>query len=104
MAKETFKQIFDRMSAQKSEIQKKHTALLNDRYDLSNKPSKTVKMFKGKPIQEGVRAKLPSGIIWERLSMMTPEEIKTKNLFPKGLLPLPHPNHPEGACFSLSII
>ena len=27
---------------------------------------------------------------------MSPEEIKEKGLFPKGFLPLPHPNHPEG--------
>ena len=27
---------------------------------------------------------------------MSPDEIKDKGLFPKGFLPLPHPNHPEG--------
>jgi cytochrome c peroxidase len=27
---------------------------------------------------------------------MSPEEIRDKNLFPKGFYPLPHPNHPEG--------
>ena len=27
---------------------------------------------------------------------MSPEEIKAKGLWPKGFLPLPHPNHPEG--------
>ncbi len=27
---------------------------------------------------------------------MTPEEIREKDAFPAGFLPLPHPNHPEG--------
>ena len=27
---------------------------------------------------------------------MSPDEIREKGLFPKGFLPLPHPNHPEG--------
>jgi cytochrome c peroxidase len=27
---------------------------------------------------------------------LTPEEIREKGLFPKGYMPLPHPNHPEG--------
>ena len=27
---------------------------------------------------------------------MTPEEIRERDLWPKGFYPLPHPNHPEG--------
>lgn len=46
--------------------------------------------------QEGVRAKLPEGLTWEKLAAMTPVEIKVKDLFPAGFYPLPHPNHPEG--------
>src|SRR5262249_42866676 len=30
------------------------------------------------------------------LTSMIPEEIKRKDSFPKGFMPLPHPNHPEG--------
>ena len=33
---------------------------------------------------------------WEQLAAMSPEEIRDKDLFPKGFYPLPHPNHPEG--------
>ncbi len=43
-----------------------------------------------------MRAKLAAGITWEKLAAMSPEEIRDKNLFPKGFYPLPHPNHPEG--------
>ncbi len=53
-------------------------------------------MARGKPIQEGVRVKLPSGVSWDSLALMSPEEIKKKNVWPQGFLPLPHPNHAEG--------
>jgi cytochrome c peroxidase len=53
-------------------------------------------MTRGKPIQDGVRVKLATGMTWDRLATMAPEEIRDKNLFPKGFYPLPHPNHPEG--------
>jgi cytochrome c peroxidase len=52
-------------------------------------------MSRGKPIQEGVRVKLPRGMTWEKLAEMTPEQIKEKDAFPAGFFPLPHPNHPE---------
>jgi len=53
-------------------------------------------MSRGKPIQEGVRVKLPQGVTWERLSGMDPEEIKQKGLYPEGFLPLPHVKHEAG--------
>lgn len=86
-----------RMEAAKPEIQQRQQTLLEQRYDLSNKPSQTVKMSRGKPVQEDVRAKLPAGVTsWEQLAKMTPEEIKARELFPQGFMPLPHPNHAEG--------
>jgi cytochrome c peroxidase len=94
--KESFASIMARMTAAKPGIEKEHTALLNERYDLSNRPAQGVTMSRGKPVQEGVRVKLPAGMTWEKLAAMSPEEIRDKNLFPKGFYPLPHPNHPEG--------
>lgn len=94
--KETFQSIMQRMAAEKQAINDRQKDLLNQRYDLSNKPSKNTTMSKGKPIQEGVRIKLPEGVTWEILGKMSPEEIKAKGVYPKGFLPLPHPNHPEG--------
>ena len=93
---ETFQTILQRMSAAKDAINKKQQDLLQQRYDLSSNPSKTATMSNGKPVQEGVRVKLPDGVTWEQLGAMSPDEIKTKKLFPQGFLPLPHPNHPEG--------
>ena len=94
--KESFKAIMDRMVAAKPAVQKRHADLLSERYDLSNRPARGATMSRGKAVQEGPRAKLPAGMTWERLAAMSPEEIKQKGLFPKGFLPLPHPNHPEG--------
>lgn len=94
--KEDFQTIVKKMEAAKAELQKNHQELLNQRYDLSNKPSKTITMNGGKAVQEGVRVKLPAGVTWEELAKMTPEDIKAKGVFPKGFLPLPHPHQAEG--------
>lgn len=93
---EDFPSIVKRMEAQKASLAKRHQDLLNERYDLRNIPSKYTVMSGGKPLQEGVRVKLFPGSTWESLSRMTPDAIKAQGLFPKGFLPLPHPNHPEG--------
>ena len=95
--KESFKKVMDRMKAAKPEVMKRQMDLLNQRYDLSDRPAKGVMMSGGKKaIQEGVRVKLPKGMTWKKLAGMSPNEIKEKDLWPKGFFPLPHPNHPEG--------
>src|SRR6266403_2612417 len=93
---ENFTAIMARMKAAKPDIEKRQATLLQERYDLSDRPAKGVTMSKGKPIQEGVRAKLPAGVTWDALARMTSDEVRDKNIFPAGFLPLPHPNHPEG--------
>ncbi len=94
--KADFAKTMARMKAEKSKIMERQKALLNARYDLSDRPAKGVTMSGGKPIQEGVRVKLPAGMTWDKLAAMSPEEIRQKDLWPAGLFPLPHPNHPEG--------
>ncbi len=93
---EDFQAVMARMSAAKAEVMKRQMDLLQERYDLSNRPAPGVTMSRGKSIQQGVRVKLTRDTSWDKLSRMTPEEIRNGNLFPKGFLPLPHPNHPEG--------
>ena len=93
---EDFAKVMSRMKAAKPTVMKRHMDLLNERYDLSNRPAKGVKMSGGKAIQEGVRAKPPMGMTWQKLAAMSPEEIREKDLFPAGFFPLPHPNHAEG--------
>src|SRR5258708_14942036 len=93
---ESFATIKARMSAAKPEIMRRHIAVLEERYDLSNRPAQGITMSRGKPVQEGVRVKLPSGMTWEKLAALSPDEIKDRDLFPQGFLPLPHANHAEG--------
>ncbi len=93
---EDFHSIQARMKAAKAEVMKRQMDLLAERYDLSNRPARGVTMSRGKPIQEGLRIKLPAGMTMQKLAEMTPEEIREKGVFPKGFLPLPHPNHSEG--------
>jgi cytochrome c peroxidase len=93
---EDFSTTMGRMQAAKPGIEKRQQDLLEQRYDLGNNRAKGVTMSGGKPIQEGVRVKLPAGITWDSLASMTPEQIRAKGVFPAGFMPLPHPNHPEG--------
>ncbi|SEI62310.1 Cytochrome c peroxidase [Azotobacter beijerinckii] len=94
--KEDFQTTMKRMAAAKAGIMQKQKALLEDRYDLADKPVQGVAMSRGKPVQGGVRVRLAGGTDWDQLGKMSPEEIRQKKRFPAGFLPLPHPNHGEG--------
>src|ERR1019366_6512173 len=61
---EPFPSIMARMKAAKPKIESEHADLLKERYDLSNRPAQSATMSRGKPLQEGVRVKLPSGVTW----------------------------------------
>ncbi|WP_163992783.1 cytochrome B6 [Pyxidicoccus caerfyrddinensis] len=93
---EPFADVMARMKAEKPKVTARHQQLLNQRYDLGNRPARGLTMSRGKAVQEGVRVKLPQGVTWDSLAAMSPEAIRDKGLFPGGLMPLPHPNHPEG--------
>jgi cytochrome c peroxidase len=94
--KESFATILARMKAAKGGVMQRQMALLNERYDLTKRVTDEVKMSRGKPLPVGPAAKLAGGLTWESLGSMSPDEIREKGLFPKGFMPLPHPNHPEG--------
>jgi cytochrome c peroxidase len=85
-----------RLESEKPKFTKRHEDLLQERYDLADRPSKDAKMARGKPLQEGVRVKLPAGVTWEQLAGMSAEEIKNQQLFPAGFYPMPHPHHEAG--------
>src|SRR5687767_3258539 len=83
--------------ALKPEVMQRQQQLLNERYDLSNRPMPGVMMSGGrKAVQDGVRVKLRPGTSWEALAQMTPDEIKAKDLLPHGFMPLPHPKQSAG--------
>jgi cytochrome c peroxidase len=92
---ETFEQLKARLEAEKPGVMAQQLALLADRYDLGDYPS-AVTMTRGKPVQDRVRVKLPSGVTWQSLAAMSPAQIKEADVFPQGFMPLPHPKQAEG--------
>ena len=94
--KEPFAAVMARMKAAQPAVQKRQADLLAERYELANRAAAGVTMSRGKPVQEGVRVKLPAGTSWAQLAGLSSNDIRERGLFPKGFLPLPHPNHPEG--------
>jgi cytochrome c peroxidase len=95
-ADEVLPDLIKRLQAEKPEFAKRQQAMLEERYDLSNRPAEGVKMSRGKAVQAGVRVKLPQGVTWDQLAAMTPQEVKEKGAWPAGFLPLPHPHHEAG--------
>ena len=88
---ESLTSVVAREKAKKPRIMAEQRALLEQRYDLSDRPAAGVMMSGGrKAVQDGVRVKLPSGMTWEKLAAMSPDEIRERDLFPLGFLPLPH--------------
>ena len=95
-ADEDFPTLTKRLQAEKAKFAKRQQALLAERYDLADRPARGTTMSRGKPVQDGVRVKLPGGMTWEKLASLSPEEVKEKQLWPAGFLPLPHPHHEAG--------
>ena len=91
---EPFDVVMRRDKANKPRVMAAAMRLLESRYDLTRHVDPDVKMTHGKAIPVGPTARLKSGVTWDQLGRMSPEEIKAKGVFP--YLPLPHANHPVG--------
>ena len=96
VTEEDFRTVLARMRAAKAGIEKRQQDLLVARYDLADRPVVGTTMSRGKPVQGGVRVKLPTGVTWDALAKASADEIQQRGAFPQGFMPLPHPNHPEG--------
>jgi cytochrome c peroxidase len=96
IGQETFAGMMAKDKAGKAAVMARQMALLEERYNLARRVDDKVTMTRGKPIPLGPTAKLPAGLTWEQLAKLSPDEVRTKGVFPKGYLPLPHPNHPVG--------
>ncbi|MDQ2921317.1 MAG: cytochrome B6 [Acidobacteriota bacterium] len=94
VVEEPFEVVMRRDKANKPRVMAAAMQLLESRYDLTRRVDPNVKMTRGKPIPVGPTARLKSGATWEQLGRMSPEEIRTKGLFP--YLPLPHVVHSVG--------
>lgn len=93
---ESFDELVKRLQREKPAFAKRQQDLLAQRYDLSDRPAQGVTMSRGKPVQQGVRVRLPQGVTWQQLAALPPDEIKRRRLWPQGFLPLPHPHHEAG--------
>jgi cytochrome c peroxidase len=91
-----FTSLTQRLQAEKPSFARRQQALLAQRYDLSDHAAQGVSMSRGKLLQEGVRVKLAKGWTWEKLAVLSVDEIKQQALWPSGFLPLPHPHHEVG--------
>jgi cytochrome c peroxidase len=96
LGQQTFAEVMAKDKADKPAVMARQQKLLEERYDLTPRPDKNLKMTRGKPIQIGPATRLPQGVTWQALAAMAPAEIRDKGLFPKGFLPLPHPKHAAG--------
>jgi len=93
---EDFETIMAKDVEEKAEYMERQMELLERRYDLSDNPADVMMSAERKYIQQGIRVKLPEGVTWEQLAEMSPAEIKERDLFPEGFLPLPHVKHETG--------
>ena len=91
-----FEQAMKKDVGEKPAVMKRQQQLLNDRYNLGCRSADGVKMTKGKPQPIGPTVKLPSGITWDQLAQLGPDEIKKKDIFPAGFDRLPHVKHAVG--------
>jgi cytochrome c peroxidase len=94
VVEEPFDVVMRRDKANKARVMAAAMRLLEARYDLTRRVDNSVKMTRGKPIPVGPTARLKSGVTWDQLGRMSPEEIRSRGVFP--YLPLPHVSHPVG--------
>ena len=103
-ADEDFPTMVKRLQAEKPTFAQRQQALLAERYDLADRPAQGATMSRGKPVQDGVRVKLPAGMTWEKLAALSPADVKEKQLWPAGFLPLPHPHHEYYESIAYSVL
>lgn len=96
MVDQNFQSMMKMDKNMKNKIMERQEKMLTRRYDLGNRPSDVMMSGGRKAVQKDVRVKLPQGVTWEKLSAMTPEEIREKGVFPEGFMPLPHVKHETG--------
>ena len=83
--------------AEKPGVTQRQQAVFEQRYDLSDQPIPGVMMSGGrKPVQGGVRVRLPQGVSWDSLAQLSAGEIRERGLLPAGFMPLPHVKQATG--------
>src|SRR5437762_1933370 len=75
LGKGSFQSVMAKDKADKPAVMARQQKLLAERYDLTARPDKEVKMSRGKPIQVGPAAKLPQGMTWAKLAETPADEV-----------------------------
>ena len=96
LGKESFQAVMAQDKADKPAVMARQQKVLEERYDLTPRPDKNLRMSRGKPVQVGPTVRLPQGMTWEKLAAMPADQIQERGLFPQGFLPLPHPKQMVG--------
>jgi cytochrome c peroxidase len=91
---QSFDEIMKADVADKPKVMAAQRKLLESRYTLTPKLDPTAKMSRGKPLPVGPTARLASGLSWDELAKLGPDEVKRRGVFPYP--PLPHPKHATG--------
>jgi cytochrome c peroxidase len=91
---QTFEEIMKADVADKPKVMAAQRKLLESRYNLSPRTDASITMSRGKAVPIGPTARLASGVSWEALAKLGPDEIKKRGIFPYP--PLPHPKHATG--------
>jgi cytochrome c peroxidase len=91
---QTAEEIMQADIAEKPAVTAAQRRLLESRYDLTPRLDPGAKMSRGKPLPVGPTARLASGLTWERLAGLSPDEIRTRKAFPYP--GLPHPKQATG--------
>jgi hypothetical protein len=86
---QTPEEIMQEDIAAKAKVMSDQRRLLNSRYDLTPRLDSSATMSRGKPLPVGPTARLASGISWQSLAAMRPEEIRSRGIFPYPSLPHP---------------
>jgi cytochrome c peroxidase len=82
-------EIMKKESAAKPGVMAAQRKLLESRYNLEPKLDPAAKMSRGKPLPVGPTARLRSGVTWESLAAMAPDQIRQQGAFPYPSLPHP---------------
>src|SRR3954451_23132398 len=82
-------EIMQKETAAKPGVMAAQRKLLEQRYILEPKFDPQVKMFRGKPVPIGPTARLTTGMSWQQIGELRPEDIQQRGIFPYPSLPHP---------------
>jgi len=94
---EDFQEFYGRLSRQKVQVMGRWKEYMELRYHFTGKLDREVTMSRSKPLPVGPVTRLPQAMrSWDELANLSPQEIRSRGLFPEGFRPLAHPLQSTG--------